>query len=367
MTGSVTTGTLVRSARVGQQRRQAGVEPSRLSPDGGSRARNVGGTGRVLRSRGDAGAPGIRAAHTRRRRLARTRSISRGYWLVRSEVVWSRWNVPVRDAGRQHERRRARRLGRRALPRDAPHRRLRPRRPAGFLTPRRRSESDADVGRERLARRSRRRLLHSTQPHGPMSPCSTTIGTAGASASARTSPARSPTGSDALQDAIRSSSSPSPLALLAATAGARVSTSRDATADVVNGTDPGPCGAAAAARRSGATPACRRRRDAAGARSHRPPPERRVSRDRAQGRVRPARRAARQARPAQRSVRAARPGDRRGHDGRLSQQRQDLPQRVLALAHQAVRPRAIRGRAGRRPSSSIVPASSACSATSIRT
>src|SRR5690606_22873093 len=54
-------------------------------------------------------------------------------------------------------------------------------------------------------------------------------------------------------------------------------------------------------------------------------------------------RRARDARPAQRDVRAARARDHRGDDGRLSQQRPDVPQRVLAVAHAALRSRPLRG------------------------
>ncbi len=124
VTGSVTTGTLSDPRAVGQQRRQAGVGPCRLPPDGGTRPRRVGGARRVLRSRGHAGTAGIgRLARAdgprcRRRVLAR---ILAGPQRAGVEPV----ERAVRDARDQHERRRARRLGRGALPRDAPHRALR--------------------------------------------------------------------------------------------------------------------------------------------------------------------------------------------------------------------------------------------------
>ena len=87
---------------------------------------------------------------------------SRGYWLVRSELVWSRWNVPFATPPSSTECRRARGLGRRALPGDATHCRLRARRPARVFTSGRRPEPDANLGRERLAPRGRCRVLHPT-------------------------------------------------------------------------------------------------------------------------------------------------------------------------------------------------------------
>ena len=75
------------------------------------------------------------------------------------------------------------------------------------------------------------------------------------------------------------------------------------------------------------------------------PPQRRLPRSGAARRLRHARGAAGADGSAQRDVRAARAGDRRRHDGGFSEQRSHVPQRVLALEDQVVRPRPLRRRA----------------------
>ncbi len=129
---------------------------------------------------------------------------SRGYWLVRSELVWSRWNVPfaspaesdnVDALGAWVEARyrvtprivvsgRADRLGFSRL----------------VVSPSLAPTWDANV----CARRGRRRLLHPAQPRRAASPCSTTSGTAVESASGRMFRRRSLTGSDGSPDSLRS-------------------------------------------------------------------------------------------------------------------------------------------------------------------
>ena len=272
--------------------------------------------------------------------------------------------MPIALAADGAEPRRPRLLDRGPLPPDAADFRRRPRRSSRVLaTSSPAATSSADVGRERDAVRSRRRLLSSSATSWPASPCSTTIATAAAYASGPTSPASSPTGSDARAHSLP----PSPLAC-----------ARPGPLCVADGPaphagggqrhDPRPRRAATAAAGSGAPPERRRRRHARGRTTPTgPAPQRRLSRDGAARGVRSARRAAREARSAQRGVRAARARDRRGHDGRLPEQRPHLPQRLLALADEAVRPRALRRRAARSRSGSIGPASCACSATSTRT
>ena len=105
---------------------------------------------------------------------------------------------PVRDASVDDQRGRARCLGRGPLPSDPADCRLRPRRQTGLLAPRRRSESDADLGRERVARSRPTPATTFSATSSSDSPCSTTIGTAVACASEPTFPDRSHTGSDAV-------------------------------------------------------------------------------------------------------------------------------------------------------------------------
>ena len=93
----------------------------------------------------------------------------------------------------------------------------------------------------------------------------------------------------------------------------------------------------------------------------------RLPRDGAARRVRAERTGARGDGPAQRDVRAARARHHDRHDGRLPEQRPDLPQRLLALEDATVRPRAATPPAGPSRSASIARASSASSATSTRT
>ena len=106
---------------------------------------------------------------------------------------------------------------------------------------------------------------------------------------------------------------------------------------------------------AGSTSAASRGRSSAGPRWREPgsagvrerpgsAPRRRLPRDRAARRVRGARARARRHGPAQRDVRAARAGGHGRHRRRLPQQRQDVPQRVLALEGQAVRSRPLRRR-----------------------
>ena len=94
VTGSVTTGTLSDPRAVGQQRRQAGVEPSspiarrRVSSSATSAAR-----GEFFDREVTQALPASGGSHAQTS-LGADAEYSRGYWLVRSEVVWSRWNVP---------------------------------------------------------------------------------------------------------------------------------------------------------------------------------------------------------------------------------------------------------------------------------
>ena len=104
------------------------------------------------------------------------------YWLVRSELVWSRWNVPVRDAG--DVRHNVDALGAwvegryRITPRIVVSGRADR---LGVFAPRGRPEPGADLGRQRLraSRPTPATTFSATSWRG--SPCSTTIATAVAS------------------------------------------------------------------------------------------------------------------------------------------------------------------------------------------
>ena len=177
VTGSVTTGTLseprVRDNNGGKQvsgrvavRPAVGLIARRIR--GARRRSSASSVTRVLAA-ADRGRP-------RKPRSARTPRYSRDHWIVRGEVIWSRWNLPIAWPPPTARSRRGRRVRRRALPADAAHLRRRPSRSAWILDGSAgRSDVRADVGRARDPSRSRHRLLHSAQPGRACSPCSATI------------------------------------------------------------------------------------------------------------------------------------------------------------------------------------------------
>ncbi len=115
---------------------------------------------------------------------------SRGYWLVRSELVWSRWNVPFATPAASEN---VDALGAwvearyRVTPRIVVSGRADR---LGFSRLDGRSEPGADLGRERLRASRPTAATTSSATSSRGSRCSTTSEMAAASASARTFPAQ---------------------------------------------------------------------------------------------------------------------------------------------------------------------------------
>ena len=337
---------------------------SRYRPIGGADPRRVGGARRVPRSRRDAGAVRRRTARTRRPRSAPTPSTRAILARARASSCGAAGTSRSRAGHRRSNARRARRLGRRALPRHAAHRSSRPA-PTGWAS--RASPTVrvcAPTWDAKVTRIEAGAGFYCSATSSPDSPCSTTIATAAASATARSSPASSPTGSDAiatchalvhrlcrLRGAVRSRRRPRhrAAALANGTIRGRVEL-RQAPPDLD------------AARRTSATSRCRARtiRPTAGAASS-------ISRPR----------------------RAPRSTQREEPRAKLDQRNEAFVPHVLAIVAgttvdfpnndktyhnvfslsktQVVRSRALRRRAVRRPSGSTARGSSASSATSTRT